>query len=320
MKRKVTVIGVGLALVLCAIAFSSAQFFQFSAAPAYEAVPGNAPTESRAQNSDSVGKAMPVQPPAPPMAGASTVLPASAPNAPNQAATERMIIRTANLALTVKDAEVALETVKNVTAQLGGFVSNSQAQRVSNKDQVSVNVTIRVPADKFDEALKQIKQTAIKVNTENISGQDVTEEFADLGAQLRNLEAVEKELLALLTTVREKSNRAEEILAVQRELNNTRLQIERLKGRMQFLERNVALATISVRLAPEAVEPPVVQQEGWDPARVARDALRALVNSLQALASIGIYLGIYVLPLLLLLALPIVMAWRWARRTGRARA
>src|SRR5439155_8991980 len=73
------------------------------------------------------------------------------------AASDRLIIRTANLSLTVKDAEATLEAVKGTTAAMGGFVSNSQTVRI-NKDQVQVIVTVRVPADKFDETLRQIKQ------------------------------------------------------------------------------------------------------------------------------------------------------------------
>lgn len=227
-------------------------------------------------------------------------------------ATDRLIVRTANLSLTVKDAEAALETAKSTASSLGGFISNSQTVRV-DKDRVRVSVTIRVPAEKFDEAIKQLKQAAIRVESEKLAGQDVTEEYIDLSARLRNLEATEKELLALMTTVREKTNRAEEILAVQRELNNVRQQIEQLKGRMQYLERSVALATITLDLIPESLEAPVAP-EGWDPARVARDALRALVNTLQALATVGIYLVIYLLPVLVIIGVPLGVLVRLLRR------
>jgi hypothetical protein len=69
-----------------------------------------------------------------------------------------------------------------------------------------------------------------------------------LSAQLRNLEATEEELLVLLTEVREKTRRAEDVLAVHREVTNIRGQIEQIKGRMQYLERMTALATINVEL------------------------------------------------------------------------
>ncbi len=232
----------------------------------------------------------------------------------NASVTDRLIIRTANLSLTVKDAAAALDIVKSTAASLGGFVADSQTVRL-DKDRVRVSATIRVPADKFDDALKQVKQSALHVNSESIKGQDVTEEYSDLNARLRNLEATEKELLALMTTVREKTQKAEDILAVQRELNNVRQQIEQLKGRIQYVDRSVALATITLDLVPETLEAPIVQQESWDPARVARDATRNLVLLLQGLSNVAIYLLIDFVPIALIVGIPAFILLRWLRRT-----
>jgi hypothetical protein len=247
--------------------------------------------------------------------------PAQAPNAnpanPGGAASvaDRLIIKTANISLTVKDAEAALETIKGTAAALGGFISNSQMTRI-NKDQVSVTVTVRVPADKFDEALKQIKQAGIRVNSEQIGGQDVTEEYTDLDARLRNLQATETELLALMTTVREKTSSAQDILAVERELNNVRGQIEQLKGRMQFLDRSVALATLTLDLVPDTLDAPVAS-DVWDPLRVARDATRSLVVAVQGLINVAIYLVVLFLPVVLIVGVPVALLIRWLRRGRR---
>ncbi|MBI3734386.1 MAG: DUF4349 domain-containing protein [Chloroflexi bacterium] len=236
----------------------------------------------------------------------------------SQSASDRLIIKTANLTLIVRDAEASLDAIKGITAGLGGFISNSQSTRAKDSASgVRVSMTLRVPADKYDDALKQIKQTAIRVDTERLGGQDITEEYTDLNARLRNLEATEKELLALMTTVREKSSRAEDILAVQRELNNIRGQIEQLKGRMQFLDRSVALATITLDLIPESLEGPVTTQ-AWDPARVARDAVRTLQNLLQGLLSVVIYALILVLPVAIVVGVPLALLVRWLRNRRRA--
>jgi hypothetical protein len=279
--------------------------------------PAGGNTTSDAMTTETKALPAPAQPERAPQAANGALPTGNQPSTGTAAVTDRMIIRNANLSLTVKDAEATLESVKSIAAQMGGFVSNSQTTRL-NKDQVRVSVTIRVPADKFDDVLKQLKQGVIRVNTERITGQDVTEEYADIGARMKNLEAVEKELLLLLTTVREKSNRAEEILAVQRELNNTRMQIDQLKGRMQFLDRSVTLATITLDLIPDTLEAPVAS-DTWDPAGIARDAVRALVNALQGLVSIAIYTAICVLPILLIFALPAGFVWRWWRRRRRAK-
>ena len=266
--------------------------------------------------------------PLPPDYGASTnqSKPASAPAdgvaqapandaLPAAPAATQMIIRTANLSLTVKDAESALETVTTAASALGGFVSDSQLTRV-NQNQVRVTATVRVPADKFDAALKQIKQAGIRVNSEQIGSQDVGQEYTDLAARLRNLQATETELLALMTTVREKTSRAEDILAVQRELNTVRGQIEQLKGRMQYLDRSIALATLTIDLVPDTLEAPVAS-DVWDPLGEARDATRSLVVAMQGLINIAIYLVIFLLPVVLIVGLPIALLLRWLRRGRR---
>jgi hypothetical protein len=254
----------------------------------------------------------------------STGAPAPAPQSPAQdqsgsaAVSDRLIIKTATLSITVKDAEQALDSVKTQTAALGGFISNSSTSRI-DKDRVRVTVTVRVPADKYDDALKAFKQGSIRINSENLGGQDVTEEYTDLSARLRNLEATEKELLALMTTVRERMQKAEDILAVQRELNNVRGQIEQLKGRIQFLDRSVALATITLSLEPDTPAPSVTQ-EGWDPLGVAQNALRSLVSALQGLINALIYLVVLVAPIALIIIVPLYVLWRLFRRARRPKA
>ncbi|NIN64220.1 MAG: DUF4349 domain-containing protein, partial [Anaerolineae bacterium] len=116
---------------------------------------------------------------------------------------ERMIIRTAELAIVVEDTEVALLEVRGVATSLDGYLSGADVWRVN--EQLRGRVTIRVPAESFDVAMDQIRGLAVEVESENVSAQDVTEEYTDLNARLRNLEATEEELLALLTEVREKT-------------------------------------------------------------------------------------------------------------------
>ena len=225
---------------------------------------------------------------------------------------EQMIIRTAHLALKVEETERALAQIKAITTSLGGYVADSNVWRSDEKLQGTV--TIRVPAESFDTALEQITGLALEVERESLSGQDVTEEYTDLGARLRNLEATEKELLELLTEVREKTRKAEDVLAVHRELTSIRGQIEQVKGRMQYLERMTALATITVELIPKEA----IVRTGWAPSGTLQDALRGLVRALQSLTDVTIWVVVFILPIALLVLLPflvIFLFWRhWRRR------
>ncbi len=227
---------------------------------------------------------------------------------------ERMIIRTADLSLVVRDVEGSVEEIKAAVKELKGYIADSNTWHQA--EQPRANLTLRVPAESLDQALERIKAVALKVEREQISGQDVTEEYTDLEARLRNLEATEKELRELLTTVRERTGKADEILAVHQRLTEIRGQIEQLKGRRQYLERSAALATITLDLVPDALTRPVVEA-GWQPQGTLRNATRALVKALQFIVDAFIWIVVFVLPVLLaLLVVPVFLIWllwRWRR-------
>ena len=234
--------------------------------------------------------------------------------------TPRMIIQQASLELVVRDTAESLEEVKDLVARLDGYVSDSNAWEQG--EWLRAHVTVRVPAENLEAALDQLKALAVKVQRESLSGEDVTEQYTDLGARLRNLEATETELLALLTEVREKPNStAEDILDVHRRLTEIRGEIEQIKGRMQYLSQMTALATIDVELVPDPLAQPVVEP-GWAPLRTLTEASRSLVRSLKRLVDVLIWLVIYVLPILLLIAIPIalfILLIRWLVRRARSR-
>ncbi len=229
---------------------------------------------------------------------------------------ERMIIWTGDVSLIVKEAEDSLEKVEAIAKDLGGYVVNSSSWY--QDDQLRARLTIRVLAGEFDAAMARLKDLAIRVENRNVSTQDVTEEYTDLNARLRNLEATENELLELLTEVRERTSKAEDVLAVHREITYIREQIEQLKGRMQYLEKMTAMATINVELIPDVLAKPIVVA-GWRPTGTAANALRTLVTTFQRIVDIAIWLIICALPTLALIATPFIILWMIWRRWRRSR-
>jgi hypothetical protein len=234
---------------------------------------------------------------------------------------ERMIVRTASLAVVVEDTEESLGAIEDLATDLGGYISNLNTWRVN--EQLAASVTLRVPVESFDEARERIKALATELEKEDVSGQDVTEEYVDLDARLRNLQVAEEELLELLASAQETHRDAESILAIYREITNVRQQIEQIRGRMQYLENTSSLATLTINLTPEEEVKPVVEP-GWEPLRQARDALHSLVTALQALANLVIWVVLFFLPMAALLALPFVLAWLgwylWRRRRRGSKA
>jgi len=157
-------------------------------------------------------------------------------------ATERMIVRTAEIALVVNDVAIALDRVADLAENLDGYVVSSK--RWKEDERLVGIITIRVPAEDFGDTMESLRRLAVDVTHEDTSAKDVTEEYVDLSAKLKNLEATEEQYLRLM----EKAERVEDILNVQRELSKTRGEIEQTKGRMQYLERTSATSLIRVQL------------------------------------------------------------------------
>lgn len=196
---------------------------------------------------------------------------------------DRMIIYNTSITLTVKDVSASVDEVSGLAARSGGYISGSSVRQEGER--TFATITIRVPAQGYADVMSALRGIGLKVESEKGSAQDVTEEFADLDAQVRNLQVTEEQLRALMA----KATTIDEILRVQGQISNVRGQIERLKGRQQFLQRNAELATIAVSLQPEAAaRTQTTTSTGWDPLRIAEESWQESLRVLQAFATVGI--------------------------------
>ena len=228
----------------------------------------------------------------------------------------RMIVRTAEMRIVVADTTRAVDAVTKSVEAMGGFVSGSNIWREG--DLLRATLKLRVPAEKLTSTLASIRTLATRVDNETIASEDVSQEYVDLESQVRNLEATEAELRELLIVARKNSRRATDVLEVHAQLTMIRGQIEQARGRMRYLSQVTALSQISLDVMPDAITKPVVEGE-WQPFVVARDAMRALVGSLQSIATVAIWFLVYVLPIFGMLALLIVALWKAARRSRQIR-
>ncbi len=229
----------------------------------------------------------------------------TAPAAEGGSPSERLVIKTGSLSLLVKEVRQSVDLMQKLATDFGGFVVDSQITIVDEKKQnLRATVTIRVPAEKFDETLKTLKDDAVKVTSERTSGQDVTEDYTDLQSRLRNLEATEAQLLKIM----ERAGEIKDVLSVQQELTRVREQIETTKGRIKFLEESAALSAVTANFATEAEELPIVE-EGWRPLATAKAALRALVSFGQAAADKLLYALVFFSPVIVV----ILIVWFWKK-------
>lgn len=226
---------------------------------------------------------------------------------------EQLIIRTGDLEIVVADTEETLDAIVQLAEDSGGWVVSS---RIFQSGQAkSGDVTIRVPVEQFDEAINQIEEMALDVERVSTSGEDVTEEYVDLQARLRNKEATAERVRGFL----EEAQDVEEALAVDDRLSRLEGEIESLRGRIQYLEQSAAFSTINVSLTPDELSQPIEVGE-WRLTGVLRDAIGALVTALQGLATIAIWVAIVLLPLALLIIVPLWILFTLVRRWRRRRA
>ena len=158
-----------------------------------------------------------------------------------QQTTQRRIISNASVSIEVEAVESAIDQVGSIAIGLGGFVEHLSS--FGSDENQQANMTLRVPQDQFFTAVDRIEGLG-KVRARNLGSEDVSEQFIDLEARLKSSLREEESLLSLL----ERANQVSEILTIERELSRVRTDIERVQGQLNFLERRVDLATISVSL------------------------------------------------------------------------
>ena len=211
---------------------------------------------------------------------------------------ERLVIRTADLDIVVPETEEALSDIQDLASELGGYVVSMDTYQFDQG--VRGTIIVRVPAESFDTVLGRIADLSTTVVRESVSGRDVTEEYVDLSSQLRHLEAVEEQLLEFL----EEAEDTEAALAVFEQLERIQSEIEQITGRIEYLEDQAAMSTITVNLTPDALAQPL-EVGGWNLPGTLRDAVEALIGVVQFLVEALIYIVVLVLPTLLFLALPV---------------
>lgn len=196
--------------------------------------------------------------------------------------TERKIVKNGRITLEVESVVDAMDEIAGIADELGGYVVSSD--KYETDEGLSANMNIRVPVDRFDQAFDRLRQLAIDVPYESTDSIDVTEEYVDLQARLHNLKATESQYLALL----ERAETVEDTIQVWRELSNIREQIERIEGRMKYLERTSDMAFIRISLSePGELAGP------WSPSNALRSAIRGLITFIRGLATGLIWVGVF---------------------------
>jgi hypothetical protein len=211
------------------------------------------------------------------------------------------VIKTADLDLEVEHDgfQDAFQAVVNISQAKGGFVLSSQT---SGNESRSGSITVRIPEENFESALSQINELG-DITDKRVSGEDVSQEFIDLDARLRNLTAQEAVMLDLMG----EANTIQGTIRVQNQLTGIQLEIERIRGRLRYLQDQTALSTITVDMTETGVVAPKEAgtiERAWD---VARETTGAIVSGVL----IG---GAALVPIAIVLLVVLLIAkWVWPK-------
>lgn len=184
-------------------------------------VPGDVGVESEAPAPSGEAEA-PAPPTAPPP-----------PDAPPTVANARQVIYSAAYRVVVADVPGTLRSIREAAERLGGHM----------QEVAGTSITVRVPAAKFNEAVAYIEKSGEVVDRQ-LRAQDVTEEMLDLGIRLDNAEKLRQRLQEILN----RSDKVEDMLKIETELARVSEQIDSIKGRIRYLESQIAMSTIRVDL------------------------------------------------------------------------
>jgi len=219
--------------------------------------------------------------------------------------TERKIIRNADLKLETSNPEEAKNKINAIAENKKGLVFEATQSSSSNsaRPRNMVSMTLRVPSDKFNEALEEIRKSVDRVVSESVKGRDVTEEFIDIEARLKTKKALEERFLEIM----KQSKSVADALKVQRELANVRTEIERIEGRKRFLENQSSFSTIKLTLrTPTAISG---SSTGFF-----YELKEAIGDGFEAALTFILFLvrfAIAILPFLIIVVLPIFLILRY---------
>jgi len=212
---------------------------------------------------------------------------------------DKKIVRTADLNVEVKNFRIFTDQLRKTVRSSGGYIA--QEQQTQSVYKIENTVTIKVPVDRFEEALGQIVSDSDRLIGKKISSEDVTLQIIDTRSRLEAKKEVRERYLELL----KQAKNMKDILSVQNEINEIQEQMEAASGRIAYLGHSAAFSTINLDfyqvLDAGAQEEPSSSffqkikgalQSGWD-------WCSSVVLGLISLWPLGIVIG---------------LGWMWVRR------
>lgn len=217
---------------------------------------------------------------------------------------DRLVIRDTSLSMQVEDVDQTISRIESLAKENNGFLVSSSVNVPGAA--ATGSITIRVPEDSRQQVAKSIKELGIKTVSENVSGRDVTDQYEDISAKLETLETTQAKFQSILNEATE----IQDILEVQRELISLQNQIDKLRGRQEYLEQSARLTKITVHLSTDELALPYTPDEAWRPEVIFKEAVHSLVKAVRGIGNLFIWIAVYAV----IWVPPLVIYLVWKRR------
>lgn len=224
---------------------------------------------------------------------------------------DRKIIYKANVNMEVDSFDKAQTSLRNLIHLSGGYLLKFADKKTTSE--LGGTYTVKVPASGFDSFITELEKMKHVSFESSAQGTDVTSEYVDMEARLKARKVVEARLLAFM----EKATKTSDLLEISKQLGDVQTEIERIKGRIQYLDNNVAYSTIDLRLYQVLEAEPQVTKE--DPKFVQRikDAINGSTDVIYAFFQglvVFIAGAIPVLVIFVIFGIPLYLMYRNYRR------
>ena len=221
--------------------------------------------------------------------------------------TSRKIIQNGALDLVVKNTDETMQKIHAIVDGAGGFIESSTQTNIGGR---TAKITVRVPVARLDQSMSEIKKLSVEIERENVEVHDVTHDYIDLDARLRNAQAEETQYLQIL----KQATTVKDTLDVTEKLSNVRGRIEQLQGEMKYLTTQIDMSALAITLRPESQA--TVMGIHWRPLTQAKIASVEMVSGLTDWVD-SVIAFLINLPLIILwlasIVLLITVAWRILR-------
>lgn len=225
------------------------------------------------------GKSMDVYESAPPATGGGggAVVPAP----------ERMVSRNVQLSMVVKDVAQTVQTLIDTAEGAGGYMVSSTLTNPTQSG--TATVAVRVPSKSLRDVTEAFKKLGVKVVSERVSGQDITDQYQDIKERLRLLEETKVKFENILKT----STDVQDTLSVLREIQQLQYQIDSLVGQEKYLASAAQYSLVTVTMSQDEYELPFAPDEPWSASNVFKQAVRELIRTLRMFAEQLIWFGVF---------------------------